>query len=379
MNIFHLYTLPLTLEQTFFRNISKKLFLFVGTYFKHTITIVLGSLVVHRFNYSELYHLMKRQDFVKVYVLFNVLELLERLVVTVIEDLVELSGNLDTSVSMCENEDYNGIKFDNDTKNHKERYNDVFKAGGVDSVIDFNQSGCAGNFSFAKGVNLRDREFSYQIYRGKEEKSDESIDLNSINNFGDKKYISLKENTLSFTNPKIGNNEKHGPAANTTQYNGALFSILFMFFNILQGLILFTEFVLIRISMNKMGDLLGLLISNQFIDIKGTIFRKVNKKLIAEIFENDARKRFQLTMFVCMLIAANIREMIMFKVEYVMLPLIVILFKIGVDWVKHVFLCRYNDVDMAVYGCFEKVEKRDVSLGFNLMMASFLYSIVFEY
>lgn len=379
MNIFHLYTLPLTLEQTFFRNISKKLFLFVGTYFKHTITIVLGSLVVHRFNYSELYHLMKRQDFVKVYVLFNVLELLERLVVTVIEDLVELSGNLDTSVSMCENEDYNGIKFDNDTKNHKERYNDVFKAGGVDSVIDFNQSGCAGNFSFAKGVNLRDREFSSQIYRGKEEKSDESIDLNSINNFGDKKYISLKENTLSFTNPKIGNNEKHGPAANTTQYNGALFSILFMFFNILQGLILFTEFVLIRISMNKMGDLLGLLISNQFIDIKGTIFRKVNKKLIAEIFENDARKRFQLTMFVCMLIAANIREMIMFKVEYVMLPLIVILFKIGVDWVKHVFLCRYNDVDMAVYGCFEKVEKRDVSLGFNLMMASFLYSIVFEY
>ncbi|KAG0439211.1 Protein TAPT1 like protein [Dictyocoela muelleri] len=357
MNILNLYSLPLTLEKNIIKNNFKGFTSLIKKYYKKSLTIIFGTLVVQQFKYASLYHLFKRQDFAKCYVIFNILELIEKLVQTVIQDLNDFQ-----SASMSRNDD-----IDNNCNND-------FNPGFVDSVVDMNQGSHFNRISFDKSSG---KSFNCKLNCRKDEKSDESIALNSINNFSDGENNFVKKSIKNFKNFKFDKNE----ITRKDHKNSGIFhiftSILFLICNILQCLILNFEFILLRISMNKRGDLFALLISNVFMDLKGTIFKKVNRKSMIDILQNDVEKRFKLLIITIMIIFVNFKEMIGFEWNNILLPLIVILFKICIDWVKHIFLCRYNDVDLNIYNFFK--EKEDESLGLNLMITSFVFNILTSY
>lgn len=309
MNILDLYFLPFYVESTLLKNILIKFYRLINFYFEKSIMIIFCTIIVFQINIFYLYHLVKKQEVVKLYVLYNILELFERMVYTVIEDLM----NVDVS-----NEYYPGM---------------------VDSEVDFNPEFC-NNY----GKNYRNNKFLNL-------ESDESIEFNSINN-SKRQIKSTKKSKIHI-------------------------KILLFIFNTLQAIILNTEFVVIHLSMKNFSDLFGLLICNQFLDLKGTIFKKVDNESINDILEMDLKKRFDLILFVILVIIANLREMEVFEIKYVLYPLSVLVFKIVTDWIKHIFLCRYNNVNLKVYKKFKGLV--DYSVGYNIVILGFISVMIRGY
>ncbi|PWN51695.1 DUF747-domain-containing protein [Violaceomyces palustris] len=148
-------------------------------------------------------------------------------------------------------------------------------------------------------------------------------------------------------------------------------------------LVLFYQLVTLNVAINSYDNaLLTLLLSNQFVEIKGSVFKKFEKENLFQLTCADIVERFQLTL---MLSAIGLRNLIELSgsstdggsssplptsftvfpslslLETVLTPVcIVLLSECVVDWLKHAFITKFNHIRPAVYGRFMDVLCRDL-------------------
>ncbi|QRV96480.1 TAPT1-like protein [Ceratobasidium sp. AG-Ba] len=134
--------------------------------------------------------------------------------------------------------------------------------------------------------------------------------------------------------------------------------------------------------------LLTLLISNQFVEIKGSVFKKFEKDNLFQITCADIVERFQLSL---MLLAVALRNLIElsssgFDVDNLVLPksfrslkvnflsgmgggaiwaifspvMTVLMSELIVDWLKHAFITKFNHIRPSVYERYTDVLCRDL-------------------
>ncbi|RXK38837.1 hypothetical protein M231_03893 [Tremella mesenterica] len=182
--------------------------------------------------------------------------------------------------------------------------------------------------------------------------------------------------TLAPTNRVSGRGRKR------QQARPLFFFALALGYVLCHTLIYFYMLVSLNVAINSYDyTLLSLLISNQFVEIKGSVFKKFEKENLFQIMCADIVERFQLGLMLSVIALRNMIEMagsdIAFLpksfvrgkhlVDAIMSPvLFVIVSEMLVDWLKHAFITKFNHVRASVYERFTDILAKDVLLAGSL-------------
>lgn len=163
--------------------------------------------------------------------------------------------------------------------------------------------------------------------------------------------------------------------------------ILSLIYNVIHVLCLFYQVITLNVAVNSYSNsLLTLLISNQFVEIKGAVFKKIEKENLFQLTCADVVERFQLWIILLIIGMRNIVEVgglsvpgagsemdngasgpgpihtnsilphsftvwpsWLFSGE-VLSPFFVVLgIEMLVDWIKHAYINKFNNIKPAIY------------------------------
>ncbi|XP_026298522.1 protein TAPT1 homolog isoform X2 [Apis mellifera] len=140
----------------------------------------------------------------------------------------------------------------------------------------------------------------------------------------------------------------------TSQHLGTLPHLLFaVAYVLLHSILVLFQATTLNVAINSSNKaLLTIMMSNNFVELKGSVFKKFDKKNLFQLSCADVRERFHLMM---LLLAVNLQTMkeYAWKAERlaVLLPdcIMLLLAEVLVDWVKHAFITRFNELRSTVY------------------------------
>jgi len=173
--------------------------------------------------------------------------------------------------------------------------------------------------------------------------------------------------------------------------------ILALIYNVTHATALFCQVVTLNVAVNSYSNaLLTLLLSNQFVEIKSTVFKKIEKDNLFQLTCADIVERFQLWLMLMIIASRNIVEVGGLSIlsatseggaaevlknatlprvhsiipnSFNILPawsgevLSPFFFVLGsemvVDWIKHSYISKFNNVKPAVYGRYLDVLAKD--------------------
>lgn len=120
---------------------------------------------------------------------------------------------------------------------------------------------------------------------------------------------------------------------------------------ILHAALLLTWVVTLNVAINTQNNaLLTLLVSNNFVELKGSVFKSFKVQNLFQIACADAVERFQLNIFLVIMLAVTTGDQRLFRTWGVIYACEVI-----VDWIKHAFVTKFNRIPYRVYRQFSLV------------------------
>ena len=112
----------------------------------------------------------------------------------------------------------------------------------------------------------------------------------------------------------------------------------------------------LNVSINSFNNtLIPLLLSNQFYEIKSSVFKKFESENLFQLACNDIVERFELSFFLAVIFARNLAELSAplsseFVFDRLLSQLILVLLsECFVDWLKHAFVSKFNRVPSDSY------------------------------
>ncbi|KAH8393978.1 hypothetical protein KR215_012042 [Drosophila sulfurigaster] len=146
------------------------------------------------------------------------------------------------------------------------------------------------------------------------------------------------------TEPKNSKREHFGVLTHV------LFTLIYVFLH--SGLIMFQATCLnVAVNSNNKG-LLTIMISNNFVELKGSVFKKFDKNNLFQLTCSDVRERFHLSVLLFIVMIQTMKEFDWSITQFcVMLPdcFAVLFTEILIDWVKHAFITRFNELPESIY------------------------------
>lgn len=167
--------------------------------------------------------------------------------------------------------------------------------------------------------------------------------------------------------------------------------ILALCYNLVHATALFYQVITLNVAVNSYSNaLLTLLMSNQFVEIKSTVFKKFEKENLFQLTCADVVERFQLWLMLMIIASRNVIEtgglsvgngesapssssaigvssvlpksftMFPYWTGQVMGPFFLVLgSEMLVDWIKHAYITKFNNTKPAIYGRFLDVLAKD--------------------
>lgn len=137
---------------------------------------------------------------------------------------------------------------------------------------------------------------------------------------------------------------------------------------------LFFQVVTLNVAVNSYSNaLLSLLMSNQFVEIKGTVFKRFEKENLFQMscagkhhetsIDIDIIERFHLSLLLTLILLRNLIEHTNSLATQINLPwmdlgmpfIMVLGSELVVDWCKHAFITKFNHIRPSVYCRFMDV------------------------
>ncbi|KAJ3815861.1 eukaryotic membrane protein family-domain-containing protein [Lentinula aff. lateritia] len=171
-----------------------------------------------------------------------------------------------------------------------------------------------------------------------------------------------------------------------------VFFLLATVYNVLHCIVMVYQLISLNVAVNSYDNaLLSLLISNQFVEIKGSVFKKFEKDGLFQITCADIVERFTLTLMLGIVAFRNLIELsgsefdfdtggfvlpksfgwfwfrghktinFLWTISYPVLT--VMISEMLVDWLKHAFITKFNHIRPSVYERFTDVLCRDLASG----------------
>uniref|UniRef100_A0AAQ5XDU6 Transmembrane anterior posterior transformation 1a n=1 Tax=Amphiprion ocellaris TaxID=80972 RepID=A0AAQ5XDU6_AMPOC len=137
-----------------------------------------------------------------------------------------------------------------------------------------------------------------------------------------------------------------------------------VFYVFLHAILIMVQASTLNVAFNSHKSLLTIMMSNNFVEIKGSVFKKFEKNNLFQMSNSDIKERF--TSYVLLLIVC-LRNMEQFSWNpdhlWVLFPdvFMVVTSEIAVDIIKHAFITKFNDITADVYSEYR------ASLAFDLV------------
>eukprot|EP01119_Soliformovum_irregulare_P012932 TRINITY_DN3392_c0_g1_i1.p1 TRINITY_DN3392_c0_g1~~TRINITY_DN3392_c0_g1_i1.p1 ORF type:complete len:533 (+),score=119.67 TRINITY_DN3392_c0_g1_i1:236-1600(+) len=134
----------------------------------------------------------------------------------------------------------------------------------------------------------------------------------------------------------------------------------------LHSLVLFLQVVTLNVAINSDNNaLLTLIISNQFVELKGSVFKKFEKENLFQVSCSDIVERFQIATFLLIVTLQNYSDMNWEISEYWISHMITSVVTVWVseclvDWIKHAFISKFNRIPVDVYPSYRTRLIRDI-------------------
>ncbi|TDL24170.1 DUF747-domain-containing protein [Rickenella mellea] len=164
------------------------------------------------------------------------------------------------------------------------------------------------------------------------------------------------------------------------------FFVLATLYTVAHALVLLYQLTSLNVAINSYDHtLLSLLISNQFVEIKGSVFKKFEKDNLFQITCADIVERFTLSLMLFAVALRNLIELSGSEFDFsegIVLPksfgwfkggsliwtifypvMTVVLSEVVVDWLKHAFITKFNHIRPSVYERFTDVLCLDLATG----------------
>ncbi|KAF7965272.1 hypothetical protein HWV62_44713 [Athelia sp. TMB] len=165
-----------------------------------------------------------------------------------------------------------------------------------------------------------------------------------------------------------------------------LFFGLALLYNVAHALVMVYQLIALNVAVNSYDHaLLTLLVSNQFVEIKGSVFKKFEKDNLFQITCADIVERFTLALMLTVVAFRNLIELsgsefdfsegfvlprsfgwfrgnnVLWTISYPVLTVMVS--EMLVDWLKHAFITKFNHIRPSVYERYTDVLCRDLASG----------------
>ncbi|KAI9461232.1 eukaryotic membrane protein family-domain-containing protein [Lactarius psammicola] len=166
------------------------------------------------------------------------------------------------------------------------------------------------------------------------------------------------------------------------------FFLLATLYTVTHALVMVYQMLCLNVAINSYDNaLLSLLMSNQFVEIKGSVFKKFEKDNLFQITCADIVERFTLGLMLTFVAFRNLIELsgsefdfsggmflpksfgwiggsVLWTISYPVLT--VMLSETIVDWLKHAFITKFNHIRPSVYERYKDVLCRDLASGSRL-------------
>lgn len=122
---------------------------------------------------------------------------------------------------------------------------------------------------------------------------------------------------------------------------------------LLHCLLVMLQATTLSVAINSQNKaLLTIMMSNNFVELKGMVFKKFAKNNLFQMACSDVRERFHYVVLLLVVIVQTMREYSWRQEQLWSLLadcLLVLLAEVLVDWVKHAFVTRFNAISWQVY------------------------------
>ncbi|KAI9497393.1 eukaryotic membrane protein family-domain-containing protein [Zychaea mexicana] len=191
-----------------------------------------------------------------------------------------------------------------------------------------------------------------------------------------------------FSKSTLGNSE-HGKTGGASYAKRQLKPVTLFFlatgYMVIHTAVLFFEMITLNVAINFYSNaLLSLLISNQFVEIKQSVFKKFERENLFQLSCSDMVERFQQVVFLIIITLRNVIELsdsspssilpstfvpliklpATTTLNALMTPVVmVIASELIVDWLKHAFITKFNQIRPSIYGKYVDVLCKDLVVG----------------
>lgn len=153
------------------------------------------------------------------------------------------------------------------------------------------------------------------------------------------------------------------------------FTVLAILYVYIHSIVILYQIISLNVAVNSYSNaLLTLLLSNQFSEIKSTVFKKFERENLFQLTCADVAERFQITIMMLVIGLRNVAEVSSTGLVprswsgwnrwlgALMGPMIVVVgSEVCVDWLKHAYIAKFNNIRPRVYRKFLDVLVYDYS------------------
>ncbi|CAG9787739.1 unnamed protein product [Diatraea saccharalis] len=129
-----------------------------------------------------------------------------------------------------------------------------------------------------------------------------------------------------------------------------LFAMTYVF---LHSLLVLFQATTLNVAFNSNNkSLLIIMMSNNFVELKGSVFKKFDKNNLFQVSCSDVRERLHLSVLLFIVVLQTMKEYTWREERFWILApdcVLVLTFEVIIDWVKHAFITRFNEIPYGVY------------------------------
>ncbi|XP_060801409.1 protein TAPT1 homolog [Amyelois transitella] len=129
-----------------------------------------------------------------------------------------------------------------------------------------------------------------------------------------------------------------------------IFAMTYVF---LHSLLVLFQATTLNVAFNSNNkSLLIIMMSNNFVELKGSVFKKFDKNNLFQVSCSDVRERLHLSVLLFIVVLQTMKEYVWREERFWILApdcVLVLTFEVIIDWVKHAFITRFNEIPYGVY------------------------------
>ncbi|XP_045523247.1 protein TAPT1 homolog isoform X1 [Pieris brassicae] len=129
-----------------------------------------------------------------------------------------------------------------------------------------------------------------------------------------------------------------------------IFAMIYVF---LHSLLVLFQATTLNVAFNSNNkSLLIIMMSNNFVELKGSVFKKFDKNNLFQVSCSDVRERLHLSVLLFIVVLQTMKEYVWKEDRFWILApdcVLVLTFEVIIDWVKHAFITRFNEIPFGVY------------------------------